>query len=889
MDPIEGEDQNENGPESVFSDNITVPSLNQGGQTATIADPFVSALPEPETTILHHGVQGSMISGTVTIPTNPALIASPSPSVLKSDVQSNNYAASPGKPTPLVITSTPNGPPGGPPKLNPTIPSHSEYNDIILAQFGSMMEGYMEQQSIIVENRLLKNYQQMEDQQNASFSQLSNMFSNQLNLVSEKMDDHRFDSLNTFRSLQERMAQSIETAPNRGGHSGVNRNQNKGEAKYYGHHENNDQGQRNNHQLSDAPSWNDDPRNYDYGHFGKDHKNLHQRPSVPISPARQNNLPNHSFTGNVPNNHDHSRFVSPSVPRYRSNLNATSHTSQWLNNDSQNTSISGSMPVGQRLTDRESSSFYNRETLDERLKRSTSILDQYGNYTAPVTMSSAQLDDFLAQEKLRTAQGETSSEYRDYNPQQTETRYHRNRMDAERRIKDLSPMTVLQTQMRLHKVVVLTSARASYAPWQDYFSSLLSTCYLQCIALINIRIAPKNDGEWSDLDNQDESVYTRSLVKHAFESGKVPSPSENDSVSSLNAIFVTVCSLYPMVLMTLHALLRASLDDTMKFLRPSEEQDAGTFRAIYFGAHKHFLIDATTQQTGMLMDFMSNTPYKLTESIDAFFKRVLKKAKTVNLEYRVTVISSTMIWEIFFDSIRKVNGTRYDTIIDSFRQHDGFPTKDMDLLVILVEAMQNKYSSRSKFVTNDEFGNYVVNDVNDQSIYYAGAPSSSSGQKPRFGGSTGSKINRPSSELPCFLMKNSGECRYGSKCKYSHDRKILDAELHPSVHAALLEEQLNLASSTMAALHKKHSNFRKKYVPKKGSRPPPSSSPTPRQPGSGNFVSTYQAAVGSGNSANAATVQDSKEPDIDPPDEQVADGASEEDEGLSFSTDDDSQ
>ena len=106
MDPIEGEDQNENGPESVFSDNITVPSLNQGGQTATTTNPLAFVPSDSEAMIPHHGVQGSMISGTVTIPTNPALIASPSPSVLNPDI-SSIISRTATAPTDLALIASP--------------------------------------------------------------------------------------------------------------------------------------------------------------------------------------------------------------------------------------------------------------------------------------------------------------------------------------------------------------------------------------------------------------------------------------------------------------------------------------------------------------------------------------------------------------------------------------------------------------------------------------------------------------------------------------------------------------------------------------------------------------------------------------------------------------
>ena len=107
----------------------------------------------------------------------------------------------------------------------------------------------------------------------------------------------------------------------------------------------------------------------------------------------------------------------------------------------------------------------------------------------------------------------------------------------------------------------------------------------------------------------------------------------------------------------------------MHFLKPSQEVDATSFRIIFFGVHKHFLADSYTAKASSLMVFFKNSSYKITESIDAFFKRLLVKAKRVNTIHGHTAVSETMIWTIFFQSIKDVMGDRHDSIIDTYLKH----------------------------------------------------------------------------------------------------------------------------------------------------------------------------------------------------------------------------
>jgi hypothetical protein len=578
-------------------------------------------------------------------------------------------------------------------------------------------------------------------------------------------------------------------------------------------------------------------------------------------------------------------------------LNSSSHTAQWTGNRSTN---GFPIQVGQRLTDHETSRIHGAESYGERLQRSLTATNTDGSSSGPVTMTSLDFADRLNQAKIEGMDiANNGGGYGNHVLDSMQQAQNKSRLEAERKISTLSPLTLLNNRIRQNNFkgqIKLSSSLASYPAWCEHFNSTLSACYLQCIALIDARRAPRTAEEWIQLDNHHETKSTMSMVRYAFENGKVPSPSENDSISALNAIFLTVCDVYPMVLHVLHDALRSSLDHSMLFLKPSQEVDTMSFRVIFFGAHKHFLVDSSTAKATSLIDFMKNSPYKIAESIDAFFKRLLVKAKRVNTVHGYTAVSETMIWTIFFQSVKEVMGDRYDSIIDTYRREPDFASNSMRLLVQIVSSMNDKFTSQKKHVIMDEWGNYAAEDRNlrfdnsshqsyfaggmkyDQS-YYAGGSSTNTSIKV-------SNMSSPSN-LPCFIMRKNGSCRFGSKCKYSHDPAILNRpDSSPVERAAMLEEQLQNMYLTCAAIHQQKSAYKKSYLKHR----PSSSSRSLARPtgpnGGKNFVSTYQAAVKSPDASANAAVTEEKSVHFPPDDDDIPDGDIEETSGedLSYST-----
>ena len=436
----------------------------------------------------------------------------------------------------------------------------------------------------------------------------------------------------------------------------------------------------------------------------------------------------------------------------------------------------------------------------------------------------------------------------------------------ENAIRTLNPNSnLLHTLKKSSKV--LSKVTVTYSPWSNYWDGVFNSCYLNCLAYIDPRHVPDTRSEWEVMDHDPETRAAREITTQLLLSGTTPNPTRDDSVLTLNGIFLGVIDVFPAIQSILVNGMRDSLEEgSLAHVRDEDQNDITSLRTMYFGAHMLFLSPLNDARESALLDLLSNTTYKLTMSPVEFLDKTLLKAKRVNKLFQSKQITDSQLWTIVFRAVKNTVGSTYDGCIDRFRTDPGFIDHSPITLRSMFQVMDTKYKEKKRSAdqpyamvlhqsgtTNDEvsvFQSFV--DSWKESANFAGnAPN---------GGRTGNRnsktLNNPSNsanstktkDLPCFAFQRNGKCDYPN-CKYSHDSRVIANAPPPpekgSVIAMILDDVVDksLAYTELAAaltqanrVIKKLKRFKKK---------------TTAKPKTCSTVSTYQGVVKGKDAANA--------------------------------------
>lgn len=419
-------------------------------------------------------------------------------------------------------------------------------------------------------------------------------------------------------------------------------------------------------------------------------------------------------------------------------------------------------------------------------------------------------------------------------------------------IRELNPVYSLNSAMKNNKNTVVSTNSVSLPPWKDYMDALFASCYLTALSLMQSRVVPKSIDEWKRMDASKQCQESKALTLRNFKASPrvLPNAQEFDSVAKLNGILLAVVESWPVVLNALHVALVATLDPTMLHLRTTKEMTLYTFRSIYFGVLFTFHLPATEEKSLELEKFMTGQEmkYRSHESPEAFALRLSKKAKDTNLVFGTVVISPELLRSRFVLNLRLGTGQKFINILD--RSDDlGFTE--------LVAQLQAKWKAEKVYsMMGGEHANHLVGSgdegSDDDSAYFNAKFNSKNPDKSLKFSDKFNKDRKDRKNQPCFRMRDTGDCRFGSDCKYSHDPDILRTalkkaflidQLRDAEVQLVLLEQANAALKEGRALWKRR--FKKDKVtrnPKQKSGSKPSGSKkTPH----GNV--TFEQAVGEAN------------------------------------------
>lgn len=452
-------------------------------------------------------------------------------------------------------------------------------------------------------------------------------------------------------------------------------------------------------------------------------------------------------------------------------------------------------------------------------------------------------------------------------------------------IRELNPVYSLNSALKNNKTAVVTTNSVSLPPWKEYMDALFASCYLTALSLMQSRVVPKSIEEWKRMDASKQCQESKALTLRNFKASPrvLPNAQEFDSIAKLNGILLAVVESWPVVLNTLHVALVATLDPTMLHLRTTKEMTLYTFRSIYFGVLFTFHLPATEEKSLELEKFMTGQEmkYRSHESPEAFALRLSKKAKDTNLIFGTVVISPELLRSRFVLNLRLGTGQKFINILDR--------SDDLDFTE-LVAQLQAKWKAEKVYsMMGGEHANHLVgsnDEGSDSDLAYFNAKfnTKNSNKASNSGDSRPMKFNKDRKDRknqPCFRMRDTGECKFGSDCQYSHDPTILRTALKKAFLVDQLRDaniQLVLLEQANAALKERKLAWKRRFKKDKNARKPkpkPSSKPSdPKKTPSGNM--TFEQAVGdanlatptndlpnSGNGGDDCDVSDSSEADTE--------------------------
>ena len=437
---------------------------------------------------------------------------------------------------------------------------------------------------------------------------------------------------------------------------------------------------------------------------------------------------------------------------------------------------------------------------------------------------------------------------------------------VEHAIRSLNPCQSLHASLR--NPVKLGKPRTTYQPWCSYWNNAFNTCYLNCLVYIDPRHAPTQRDEWARMDREAETIAARRATVQLLQSGTTPNPTRDDSVLQLTGILLGVVDVFPQLSPILVNGMRESLEEgSLAHIRDEDQSDVTSLRTMYFGAHMQFLSPLNDARESALLDFMTNTKYKMNMSPLEFLDKTLLKAKEVDKLYQSKQITDSQVWTIVLRAVRETVASLYDGCIDRFRTDPGYSENRPETLREIFQVMDTKYKEQKR--SADEPYAMVVHDnetpLDETSSYlfYVGrsmeaANFAGNGHKGAKNAGQRRKTSKlPSSltsqnagekkDLPCFAFQRNGSCDYPN-CKYSHDPLVIAKAPPPPEKGTFIGMLLDDAAEKSAAYTelaaalvkakkdvKRLNKFKKKVMKGK----------------SGETGSTYQSVIKGGAKANA--------------------------------------
>lgn len=389
------------------------------------------------------------------------------------------------------------------------------------------------------------------------------------------------------------------------------------------------------------------------------------------------------------------------------------------------------------------------------------------------------------------------------------------------------------------RIAVLGQDLSSFVTWKERLDKLLGAAYLTCMTYMDhLKVFEKIE-DWINYDEDCRETDLYEKVLKELAAGIVPKikrfSTQNDE---LNCIYLAVTDYWQGVIVTLFPILKSTIGPSMQWvLKKYNSEDQVSFRSIYFEIWRYFVIGSRSAKHSKMLEF-NTIEYNLKDSPASLWSRFKTLQEETSQLYGHEVVTDDMLFNYFISAVKKKAGTRYNNVLAVLDVNNVTdPNKYVQVMNNTHMEMKGERPLDSTFSAHRGNENYDNNDYNSSD--FSDDDDHETANEARIL----PRVRSDPKEKPCFMMQKHGQCTYGSKCKYSHDPKVLKQRVDESTkidQVAHLIEQVHAAQrdakNSKRNLRKVKSDFKKL---KKGKRPP-----------ADQFVANYEDVIATANQAS---------------------------------------
>ena len=367
----------------------------------------------------------------------------------------------------------------------------------------------------------------------------------------------------------------------------------------------------------------------------------------------------------------------------------------------------------------------------------------------------------------------------------------------------------LHIKGRISQKSILSSDINSFEPWKTYFTSILNSAWLTCLAKINIYKVPRRD-EWTKWDDQCikgrspnvSRVTYHSIMQQVDKQVPVISYKDGDGIERtfststhvdvMNTAILAVSAKHGGQLMfSLCNILSNSIDpkSLRSVLNLERVADITNLRETFFAAVRYHENNSDTIISYKMNKFTSTTDYKMfqSESPLGYLKRLQEEAVYINSMAptgEASPITDRMLRNKFLSGVKQIEYLRTVTVtydlgyVNTAGDYQQYPIERYAYLLEKVYA-----EKKDKAVTSS------------RDFHHHSGPRGFSlqeqdtdGESSEFGMSLHKGKDDKSSPV-CFAYRDTGTCKFGKTCRYPHVKGSSQPKFQHKANTAQVLEQ----------------------------------------------------------------------------------------------------
>ena len=367
----------------------------------------------------------------------------------------------------------------------------------------------------------------------------------------------------------------------------------------------------------------------------------------------------------------------------------------------------------------------------------------------------------------------------------------------------------LHIKGRISQKSILSSDINSFEPWKTYFTSILNSAWLTCLAKINIYKVPRRD-EWTKWDDQCikgrspnvSRVTYHSIMQQVDKQVPVISYKDGDGIERtfststhvdvMNTAILAVSAKHGGQLMfSLCNILSNSIDpkSLRSVLNLERVADITNLRETFFAAVRYHENNSDTIISYKMNKFTSTTDYKMVQSESplGYLKRLQEEAVYINSMAptgEASPITDRMLRNKFLSGVKQIDYLRPVTVtydlgyVDNRGEPQQYPIERYASLLEKIYAEKKDKAATSSRDFHHHSGPRGFS-LQDEDV---------DGEGLEFGMSL-REGKEDKSPPVCFAFRDTGICKFGRTCKYPHVKASSQPKSQHKANSAQLLEQ----------------------------------------------------------------------------------------------------